>query len=308
MTLMTLTLVIARGLPASGKTTRARAWVAEDPTTRARVNRDDLRAMLHESVWLGYDTERAVVKVRDAVVSALLRRGVSVVCDDTNLSQRAARDVARLGALAGAELEVWNLTDVPADECVRRDGLRNPAVGEQVIRDMYARYLAGKVLPLPPPTDVPTADSGPAPYIPPDGKPTAVLVDVDGTVALMGTRSPYDETRVHEDRPNEPVIAIVEALHAAGHIVIYCSGRTEECKAATGVWLRRHLPQVGGNAILHMRAAGDMRQDAVVKAGLFDRFVRDHYRVVAVLDDRAQVVAMWRSMGLTVLQVAEGNF
>jgi len=30
--------------------------------------------------------------------------------------------------------------------------------------------------------------------------------------------------------------------------------------------------------------------------------------VVAVLDDRNQVVEAWRSMGLTVLQVADGAF
>ena len=43
------TLVITRGLPASGKTTKAREWVAADPVRRARVNRDDVRAQLHDS-------------------------------------------------------------------------------------------------------------------------------------------------------------------------------------------------------------------------------------------------------------------
>lgn len=41
---------------------------------------------------------------------------------------------------------------------------------------------------------------------------------------------------------------------------------------------------------------------------LFDRHARDEYRVLVVLDDRKQVVDMWRSLGLTCLQVAEGNF
>lgn len=38
-------LIITRDLPASGKTTWARSWVAEDPIHRTRVNRDDIRAM-----------------------------------------------------------------------------------------------------------------------------------------------------------------------------------------------------------------------------------------------------------------------
>jgi hypothetical protein len=30
--------------------------------------------------------------------------------------------------------------------------------------------------------------------------------------------------------------------------------------------------------------------------------------VIAVFDDRNQVVRMWRDLGLTVFQVADGNF
>jgi len=99
-------LVICRGLPACGKTTRAKAWVAEDPVSRARVNRDELRGMCHDGVWLGHDTERQIQSVRDAAIAALLKRGVSVVCDDTNLPQRVARDIARIGRLAGADVTV----------------------------------------------------------------------------------------------------------------------------------------------------------------------------------------------------------
>lgn len=41
---------------------------------------------------------------------------------------------------------------------------------------------------------------------------------------------------------------------------------------------------------------------------LYERYVQPIGSVTAVLDDRARVVAMWRALGLTVLQVAEGNF
>ena len=37
-------------------------------------------------------------------------------------------------------------------------------------------------------------------------------------------------------------------------------------------------------------------------------FIKDKYRVLFVLDDRNQVVDMWRDIGLTCLQVADGNF
>jgi len=57
-----------------------------------------------------------------------------------------------------------------------------------------------------------------------------------------------------------------------------------------------------------MRQAGDKRRDSIVKLELFDRHVRDYYDIAFVLDDRQQVVDAWRVIGLTVFQVAPGDF
>jgi hypothetical protein len=57
-----------------------------------------------------------------------------------------------------------------------------------------------------------------------------------------------------------------------------------------------------------MRAAKDNRRDDVVKRELYKRHVRDHFDVLFVLDDRTQVVRMWRSRGLVCFQVAPGDF
>lgn len=302
------TLTITRGLPGSGKTTRAKAWVAEDPTRRARVNRDDTRTMLQGGRLGTADQEKQVTRVTHGAIRELLKAGLDVVCDDTNLVQRYARDLRRVATLAGAGFEVWDLTDVSLAACIERDAMRNgPArVGEQVIRDLHARYIAGRPHPLPLP-DEPADPAGEVvPYVPQVGAATAVLVDIDGTVALMCGRSPYDETRVHEDRPNLAVVTAVRAMYHAGHEVIFCSGRTEACRAATEKWLAEHIgiPYVA----LYVRAEGDMRKDAIVKRELFDRHIRKMWDVVCVFDDRTQVVEAWRALGLTVFQVAEGNF
>lgn len=301
-------LVITRGLPGCGKTTYARRWVAADREHRARVNRDDLRAMVDEGEFIAGVTEARIIAARDAAISSLLRLGVDVISDDTNLPQRTARDLARIAARASAELAVVDLTDVSLDACLTRNSLRTdkPPVPEAVIRDMHARYLAGRRFPLPLPEEPADAGEAIAPYEPKPGTPYAVLVDIDGTVALKGARSPFDEARVHEDRPNVPVIEVVRQEGAAGKRVIFMSGRTDACRAATEEWLRVHFG-VPWEA-LHMRPAGDMRKDSVVKRELFDRHVRDRYDVRRVYDDRGQVVAMWRSLGLTCLAVAEGNF
>ncbi|MEU4224370.1 AAA family ATPase [Nonomuraea sp. NPDC026600] len=299
------TLYITRGLPGCGKTYRASAWVAESPDSRARVNRDDLRGMVHDSLHIKGVTEPRIIAVRDAAISALLRKGVDVVSDDTNLPSRTVRDLAKLAKRAGADVEVWDLTDRPLETCITRDAIRERSVGEQVIRDMHTRYLRGRTYPLPMPEEGEEAD-GREPYTAKPDTPKAVLVDIDGTTALMCDRSPFDETRVGEDRPNLPVIKVVRALHDAGHLIVVMSGRSDACREATSAWLQAHL-QVPWEA-LHMRAAGDFRKDSAVKADLFDAHIRDFYDVACVLDDRRQVVEMWRALGLTVLQVADGDF
>jgi hypothetical protein len=148
--------------------------------------------------------------------------------------------------------------------------------------------------------------TGVAAYEPlPDGTP-AYLVDLDGTMCLMGDRSPYDETRVVCDLVNEPVLWVVYALAAAGNRIIFMSGRSEKCRAETEAWLREHYALTYEG--LFMRAIGDVRKDWIVKGELFDRHVRGRYDVRGVFDDRNQVVGMWRSIGLTVFQVAPGAF
>jgi predicted kinase len=296
-------LVITRGLPASGKTT----W-AKQQRDLVRINRDDLRRMLHGGPRDGELRGRAEVEVtvaQRAAVESLLRAGRGVVCDDTNLRSRVVRELAEVALRCGATWQVRDFTDVPLEECLRRDALRegDARVGDEVIRGMHDRYLAGRTLPLPLPQ---VAQDVAKAYEPPADAPEAVLVDIDGTVALFNGRNPYDMTRVHEDLPNVAVITAVRAMHAAGHRIVYCSGRTDDCRTATERWLETHVG-VPYDA-LHMRVTGDGRRDSVVKAEIFDREIRARYRVVGVFDDRAQVVRMWRELGLTVFQVAEGNF
>ncbi|MGN9813599.1 phosphatase domain-containing protein [Micromonospora sp. BQ11] len=295
-------LIATRGLPASGKTTFARTL---QPSV-VRVNRDDLRRMLHGERLFTQRAEWQVTLVQRAQVETLLRAGADVCVDDTNLRSRTLRDWADLAARYGAGFEVHDFTDVPLDECLRRDASRAEAdrVGEAAIRRLHERYLEGRPLPLP----VPTARTGrPARVNPPsDEPPEIVLVDIDGTVALNVSRSPYDMTRVGEDEPNPAVIAAVRAMHAAGYGVVFCSGRDASARAATEAWLDRHVkvPYLA----LHLRAVGDSRKDSIVKREIYEREVADRYRVVGVFDDRMQVVRMWRELGLTVFQVADGDF
>jgi hypothetical protein len=59
---------------------------------------------------------------------------------------------------------------------------------------------------------------------------------------------------------------------------------------------------------LFMRKTSDSRKDTIIKKEIFFDNINGLYNVRFVLDDRNSVVANWRSMGLTCLQVAEGDF
>lgn len=298
------TLIVTRGLPASGKTTWAREWVAADPGARSRVNRDDLREMIFAKPDYSHAQETAVTAAARSAVKALLHAGRDVVADDTNLRPRYVREWARFAHANGAELDVKEFPIHP-DEAVERDAKRDRSVGEDVIRRMVTKYLpGGNLLPLPDDMfDFATED--PARYEPKPDAPAAIVVDIDGTLALHNGRSPYDLTRVSHDLPNRGVVEAVRAAHAHGNAIVYLSGREDSCRADTQAWLDKH---VGVTGPLFMRPADDKRKDSIVKRELFDTHVRDNYDVLRVYDDRKQVVTMWRALGLTVCQVDEGDF
>jgi hypothetical protein len=141
-------------------------------------------------------------------------------------------------------------------------------------------------------------------------KPRAVLFDVDGTLALRrpgpDTRGHFDWARVGEDIPNPAVLELAHIIGATGRYgIVVMSGRDEICRPETVDWLVRHRVHY---AQLFMRPRDDFRKDSIVKAELFHTFVEPHYDVAFVVDDRDQVVKMWREMGLTCMQVAEGAF
>lgn len=149
----------------------------------------------------------------------------------------------------------------------------------------------------------------------------AFIIDIDGTVALRNPegqtvdpkgndtyRGIHDYHRVSEDLPNNGVISVLKFLQDAcrSHVFfVYVSGRPDSCREDTEKWLT-------DNGLvfdkLFMRQTGDYRKDFIVKQEIYDAMIQPQYKVLAVFDDRQQVVDMWRSNGLICLQVAPGDF
>lgn len=279
-------VVMTVGLPASGKSTWAKALITKEAGRWVRVNKDLLREMCHNSKH-SKSNEKFIVRLRDLIILQALDAGKHVVVDDTNLHPKHIKNVTEL-VKGQATVEVNNsFLEVPVKECIRRDLARPNSVGHKVIMQMYRQFLLPQ---LEPPTHNPELED-------------VIVVDMDGTLALMGDRSPYDVTKCDQDPPNMPVVQTILKWQET-HKIIVMSGRTDDGKEKTERWLE----QYGVNySALHMRKVGDMRKDTIVKEEMYRAHLENKVNVIAVFDDRKSVVEMWRSLGLTVFQVAEGD-
>ena len=291
---------MTKGLPASGKTTWAKKEVEKSNGKLKRVNKDDLRAMVDAGKW-SKSNEKHILKTRDDLIMGFLFEGFDVIVDDTNLHPKHE---ARLREIAKdwsdndlpVEFEIKDFTHVPLKTCITRDLQREATVGEKVIRGMYNQFIK----------------PAPAEYAWDENKPNCIIVDIDGTLAHMSGRSPYDYSKVHTDTV-DPVIREIVQRYAQRNImeetpstyILIVSGREDGCKAVTEQWLQDN--QIPYDE-LHMRKHDDNRDDRIVKKEIYDEWIKNRYNVRFVLDDRDRVVEMWRGLGLKVLQVAEGDF
>ncbi|MFJ7154117.1 AAA family ATPase [Streptomyces sp. NPDC101118] len=300
---------VMTGLPASGKTTEARRLQEESDGRMRRVNLDDLRRMLDvpgPERGRSHAHERTVLDVQDAAVRSAVEGGFDVVVDNTHLTPHIPGRLKAAVTGLGASFVVHDFTGVPAEECIRRDAARERPVGEEIIRilaDKHAKATRGGWRLT---AEWLGAGAAGAPYTADPALPSAVLCDIDGTLALRGDRGPYDFTRCDQDLLN---VSVRGALHsfrrADGDTIVLLSGRSEDHREITEAWLARHGVPYDE---LWMRASDDGRSDDIVKAELFDRHVRHRYAVRVSLDDRDRVVALWRRMGLPTWQVNYGNF
>ena len=297
---MTQQIILTRGVPASGKTTWALQYIKNNPQY-VNVNRDDLRASMFPTHY-NRDTykpsksrESAVTKAQLDITTAAIDSGKSVIVSDTNINPNSVANwqgqvdwYRQLGY--DVDLEIKNF-DCDLDVALERNALRDGGVPPSVVYRMYREYNE---------------------QVHPDwkverlkGVPSAIIVDVDGTLANHeGVRNVYDVTKVHLDTPHSDIIQLVRQLRL-DHKVVIMTGRDGSAEQATRTWLKDHKVPFDE---LYIRAAGDTRKDSVIKRELFDKHVRGKYNVEYVIDDRLQVIYMWRSLGLRVLDVAGGEF
>ena len=284
-------LYMLKGLPGSGKSTRAFEMLAAATRPMKRINNDDLRAMVDGGKW-SKSNESLIRLVREKMIHDFLGRNYDVIIDNLNLRPQDEETYRQFAALHNAQFEVLDMTGVSVYTCVERDRQRANPVGEKVIWRWYRDYIA----PFQRKRWEESSDL-----------PKAIMVDLDGTLAegIGGPngRGPFDWAKVGQDKPVAPVLEVIRGwLNYSKGNIVFMSGRDEVCRVATEDWLE-DLGVYGYAAQLFMRPKGDSRPDTVVKRELFEKYVEPNWNISFVLDDRKSVVQMYREMGLFVFNV-----
>ncbi len=298
------------GPSGAGKSTIARN-IAEERTAAGEdviiVGRDKLREMMfgysERTVHEHYKKEDLgireykVSEVQDTIIKQALREKKTVIVDNTHLRLKYIKELLKYST----DVEV-KLVEASIEDCIERDAARERSVGEEVIKSQFEQLEVLKQN-----YDFETLKAESVDKIEQDCQlPHAIIFDVDGTLAHMQNRSPYDMSKVSEDMLDHAVYEAYAAAKAAGYKIIICTGREggEEGLVGTMDWLAE-------NDILYdefyIRPEGSYEKDYVVKERMWRDIVQSYY-VVAMYDDRNQVVDHARKLGFKVFQVAEGNF
>jgi len=277
------TVWIMKGLPGSGKSTLAKKMLAENPGNIKRLNKDELRAMLDNGHYTTAN-EKFVERLRDLMLIEALKEGKHVIIDDTNLSDRPVERITQLVQKyrkdSGEAVQVEIIpVEVSLDEAIERDKKREKKVGRDVIVRMYKQHMLKDERPHYTEQD---------PSLPP-----ALICDLDGTLAILCARSPYEALKCETDDLNGPVAEILRTYKAKGEHIILLSGREDNSREATERWLKKH--DIGYDA-LYMRKTKDHRKDRIIKKELYEAHILGRYFVRFALTLRGQT-KLWSLIG-----------
>ncbi len=331
-------IILPIGISGSGKSTWVRRYIKNDIEQKTViVSRDAIRLSLYglsnETYSEYYAEPSDVMKKREKVVSKFansqiwfaINSGLDVIVDNTHLRKAYINEYKKYGV--EIELVIFDATE---EEAVKCDLKRTKTVGSDVIKrqikmfnllmntefieeiDEYNKFVK-KIF---------GSDNGYKKNLHNVTKSDAVVVDLDGTVALATNRNVHDLSKVLTDEPNLGVAEIVRVLRKQQLLpysgtttnIIFCSGREDICREDTLAWLNNldngivHTDFPFCNFHLRMRPSGTTAfKDWEIKVDLW-RDIQADYNIIALIDDRDQIVHIGRRLGFTVMQVNYGDF
>jgi predicted kinase len=151
---------------------------------------------------------------------------------------------------------------------------------------------------------------------PPGVKDKCIVFDLDGTLCNLEHREHFVKGEkkdwkgffngISDDEPNVWCEKLVSAVEFLG-IAVFASGRPDEYRVSTQQWLDYHG---FSTQYLFMRSRGDYRQDYIIKENILDFEILSRFEPLCFIDDRKQVIEMYRQRGFVVLDCAgeKGDF
>lgn len=300
-------LLILVGAPGSGKSTFAK-YLLRTENNWVRVNRDDFRMMqFGDTLMDTYYEERISIMVQTCTIE-LLKKKTNVVIDATNCGLRTLEDMVQTyTAYADIYFKVF---DLPVNELVERCDKRNAEIGKFISKRVIEKHVNQLQMtkekfdfqPI-----MKSVSEATVIYTPQDENlPKAIICDLDGTLSLLNGRDPYDASSCDNDLLNIPVANTLKIAKNQGYKIILLSGREDIYREPTERFLQKYA--IGYDTLI-MRNANDFRKDSIIKKEIFQREIQGKFFVEFLLDDRNQVVDMWRKeLGLPCFQVNYGDF
>ncbi|NDW08866.1 AAA family ATPase [Dysgonomonas sp. 520] len=298
-------LLILIGAPGSGKSTFAKYFIRTEENWM-RLCRDDFRTMHFTYSNLPLHEEGMITEMIDSSIETLLRRRCNVLLDATHCKAEYLNHyIEKFNHLADISFKIF---EADAKTIAERCEKRNKETGKYIPANVQKRYMK-ELEEL-----KKTFDFSTRPLL--DNRVTtieqdaslrkAIICDLDGTLALMNHRNPFDASTSDEDDLNVPVANTLKVFAKEGYEILLVSGREDRFREPTVRFLHKHnIPYHQ----LWMRQSKDFRKDSVIKSEIYEAEIKDKYFVEFVLDDRDQVVDLWRKeLKLSCFQVNYGSF
>jgi predicted kinase len=288
---MSKSMIILVGPPGSGKSTLAKQYEAEG---FVRVSQDD-QGVDHMHVF-----DMAAIE------------GKNIVVDRMNFNKEQRKRYLTRGKDFGYETAIVVLHQ-PRKVCFERAVARtdHPTIKDERAANSALNTFFSKY-------ERPTSDE--ADYVnflyPAGAKEAVVVCDLDGTLCNLDHRLHFVKREGKKDWKSffenlsgddlhEGVAYTIDALREKDMTVVFASGRPDDYKRQTVEWLTKNG---FSTTHLYMRCRGDHRPDFIAKEIILDFEILTRFKPLFFLDDRDQVVEMWRKRGFVCFQVAKGDF